>query len=372
VEALQEKKAEEWSRVNSTKCLTVDEKRQALGYDPIGGEGGDLVIGDGFVITAGGEVLVSPMLAPIAEGPPERPPAGAPGAPGGPSGEEAPPEGEPGAGRAAKAYRFDEGVKRARWQMTDRRRQGFRGAAKAEVAGVFQAERKRLVAALKGAAPGANLESVADEQISASSEDWKRSLEKIYVTTGRAFYEDTWRSLAGKASKPPERKTLDDQWMGHARRYVREKTGDKIVQISNTTQDKVKAIIGKGFGEGLSSFQLAEVIDKLYLDEIIPHRSEVIARTEVIQASNSASLDAARDSGVVARKAWLSTRDDRTRQPPDSEFDHAAADGQEVGLEEPFNVSGESLMFPGDTSMGASAGNTIQCRCTLTYVTTKE
>jgi uncharacterized protein with gpF-like domain len=71
----------------------------------------------------------------------------------------------------------------------------------------------------------------------------------------------------------------------------------------------------------------------------------------------------------VARKQWLSTRDDRTRQPPGSEFDHAAADGQEVGLEEPFNVSGESLMFPGDTSMGASAGNTIQCRCTLTYIT---
>ena len=56
-------------------------------------------------------------------------------------------------------------------------------------------------------------------------------------------------------------------------------------------------------------------------------------------------------------RAWDSTGDARTRET------HAAADGQVVGQGEAFNVGGALLMFPGDTSLGAPAGETINCRC---------
>lgn len=39
------------------------------------------------------------------------------------------------------------------------------------------------------------------------------------------------------------------------------------------------------------------------------------------------------------------------------------ADGQTVPNEEPFEVGGEKLMFPGDGSMGASGFNLYNCRC---------
>lgn len=42
---------------------------------------------------------------------------------------------------------------------------------------------------------------------------------------------------------------------------------------------------------------------------------------------------------------------------------HAAANGQRVLVADPFMVDGELLMYPGDWSLGASAGNVINCRC---------
>lgn len=64
-------------------------------------------------------------------------------------------------------------------------------------------------------------------------------------------------------------------------------------------------------------------------------------------------------------KIWESVGDDRVREA------HLAADGQEVSISEPFIVDGESMMFPGDPNLGASAGNIINCRCGVSYNTAK-
>jgi hypothetical protein len=88
-------------------------------------------------------------------------------------------------------------------------------------------------------------------------------------------------------------------------------------------------------------------------------RSEIIARTEIVSASNLGSISSARATGLTLNKVWLATRDNRTRD------DHAAADMQKVGINEMFNVGGENLEFPGDPF--GSPGNVISCRCTLFY-----
>jgi hypothetical protein len=44
---------------------------------------------------------------------------------------------------------------------------------------------------------------------------------------------------------------------------------------------------------------------------------------------------------------------------------HAELDGDEVGLNEPFDSEDGPIMYPGDPS--ASAAMTINCRCTLIY-----
>lgn len=64
---------------------------------------------------------------------------------------------------------------------------------------------------------------------------------------------------------------------------------------------------------------------------------------------------------VEPLKRWDSVGDSHVRE------DHLIADGQEVPVNAPFIVGGEQLMYPGDTSLGASVGNIINCRCSATY-----
>ena len=56
-------------------------------------------------------------------------------------------------------------------------------------------------------------------------------------------------------------------------------------------------------------------------------------------------------------REWVSALDARTRP------EHAEADGQVVGVDEPFIVGGEKLMFPGDRN--GSGWNIYNCRCTM-------
>lgn len=94
-------------------------------------------------------------------------------------------------------------------------------------------------------------------------------------------------------------------------------------------------------------------------------RAATIALTETqspAEEVKSSEIDILVVSGAIpgdVREAWTAILDDVTRSA------HAAADGQTVRHGEPFVVGGELLRRPGDTSLGASVGNTIRCRCSL-------
>ncbi len=66
-------------------------------------------------------------------------------------------------------------------------------------------------------------------------------------------------------------------------------------------------------------------------------------------------------------KTWSNMADSRVRAGgSDSKFNHLSAN-QTVKLDQPFRVSGESMRYPGDTSLGASVGNIVSCRCAVSY-----
>jgi len=67
---------------------------------------------------------------------------------------------------------------------------------------------------------------------------------------------------------------------------------------------------------------------------------------------------------VLGTKSWASILDGDTRT---GQFNHVQADGQRVGMSEAFVVSGQRLMFPGHSGLGASIGNTVNCRCSALY-----
>lgn len=110
----------------------------------------------------------------------------------------------------------------------------------------------------------------------------------------------------------------------------------------------------------------AERIAQKYASKLLRDRGRTIARTEAHNAFSAGRNEAVQqmvESGQVPATAvklvWQATPSERTRHS------HMEMNGQEVPYGMPFTspVTGAQLMFPGDTSLGAPGGETINCRC---------
>ena len=183
--------------------------------------------------------------------------------------------------------------------------------------------------------------------------------DRMYRQVGGVFAD-----RAGKAA----RRLLDQDQRANvfeetadARRWVREQTGSRIRNVSAATVKAAKKFVDRSFTEGLTTDQIAGGLRKQ--SGFSRHRAFRIARTEVVAASNAGNhfATAAVLSNERFSKVWLSSRDIRVRDS------HSAADGQTVDLDDSFKLAGGRLRFPGDSTLGASAGEIIHCRCTTTH-----
>ena len=97
-----------------------------------------------------------------------------------------------------------------------------------------------------------------------------------------------------------------------------------------------------------------------YAERMPPHRTEAIARTETMRASNAGSHALFQDWGVQA-KEWLTTHDARTRDSHLSAEAHYSEGGDPgpIPMSQPFVVNGYPMMYPGDAELGAPASEYI-------------
>jgi hypothetical protein len=131
--------------------------------------------------------------------------------------------------------------------------------------------------------------------------------------------------------------------------------------IADTTRELLRRSIQSGQRQGLPD---TEIVDKIrsVAPGVSKARAALITRTETHGSANFGLLETAKRSGLITRKEWVPVEDHRTREDP---FDHVNA-SQIVLIDEPFIVSDEELMYPGDTS--ASPGNFIACRCAQIFL----
>lgn len=135
--------------------------------------------------------------------------------------------------------------------------------------------------------------------------------------------------------------------------------------VANTTHQKLAAAIDAGIKAGEGSKALGKRVMQVFKGR---SRKDaiMIARTESVGAMNYSQQVVRADEGVE-QKIWIATLDVRTRgAKPSDEYNHLAADGQVVDNAGAFNISGQAMSHPGDGSLGASAGNIINCRCVST------
>lgn len=147
------------------------------------------------------------------------------------------------------------------------------------------------------------------------------------------------------------------------------KQGRRIVDMMGREWVDLRGELVKGMQAGLPEQELAKVVNIFFEGE----RSNAItvARTELAPAVNGSTYEAMEqasreDIDVVLE--WFNAGDGNVRgNEPNAKFDHVRAQGLTIrpNRAEFFVVSGEQLLYPGDFEHGASAGNTIGCRCAV-------
>lgn len=139
---------------------------------------------------------------------------------------------------------------------------------------------------------------------------------------------------------------------------------NRLSRVVDTTWEQVRDAIAAGELEGEPIDDIADRVQQT-LSRASRVRARTIARTEVVSAANDAALQAATQAGGVATKTWLTSRDGRVRGGGEDAYSHVVMDGVSVPVDAAFEVQGDLLQYPGDPS--GSAGNVINCRCTLLY-----
>lgn len=176
-----------------------------------------------------------------------------------------------------------------------------------------------------------------------------------------------WRGIhqAGpqRGEKPPSIfLDLSDELQAYVNEWLEQRAVGVWGHVAETTRKLLAAKIKAGLADGLSMNRLADEVGSA-ITNYADWQAMRVARTEMTGSMNFGQ-QMERQELEIPGKEWISTLDNRNRgAQPGARFDHLEPDGQIVPNDEAFTVSGQKLDFPGDTHLGASAGNVIHCRC---------
>jgi uncharacterized protein with gpF-like domain len=192
---------------------------------------------------------------------------------------------------------------------------------------------------------------------------------KLYREAAVLFGNAIFRSLRNMSQKAANPFGLNDDWITEIIRYLSQYGFMLVAEMTQTTKDKLRKLVEAAIQEGMTNEEIAVMIMKE--TGYAKFRANRIARTEVMRATNYATMVGAKSHNFEVDKIWIASRDRRTRRIPRNAFDHYHMDGQQVGYDEPFlsqDIDGRVIVaqFPGDAT--TPAGFTINCRCTVGFM----
>jgi len=260
------------------------------------------------------------------------------------------------------------------WKSFDRKATAGEPVFQRAVHTISKAQRDRVKSAIKSAvtsdqSPASITAALGSLFNPAADIAVRRSLAPAWLEMLKVGNEHALE-LLGKEKSHHKESGPDDTWNIWANKWIDEYGLKKAKGINDTTHtllsNKLVTSLSDSVaaGDSLGNIikNLLSLCDDTY-DNMDKARASTIARTETAGAMNFGSYATYKTEGV-GKKEWISTMDDRTRD------DHLDADTQVVPIDDPFDVGGDQLMYPGDPAGDAS--QICNCRCTTSPVVEDE
>ncbi len=240
---------------------------------------------------------------------------------------------------------------RGKWQVK----------AEVEFKKYFASQQKSVVSAVKQAAIPSTAILRVETAIKRSKDEGQKLLSSLYqdvvMDTSTHISAQLQEGEVGHDKKAIS--SLVGTFGDAVLEYLESLAGSQISQIDSTTLNAVRSALTAGVQAGEDVPTLATRIDSLYLSQITG-RAATIAQTEVTAATSYGAIQAAKQSALTLNKVWLAIPGRLTARE-----DHEEADGQEVGLDDDFEVGGYKMAHPGDPS--APASEVCGCCCTVFF-----
>lgn len=367
VPAIAEKRESKFTSVGNANFLTVNEKREALGYEEKPGW-------DVFIL--GSEIISADEDPTEAKEPPTEPDPVEQN-PNGPDDSEGD-TGEMSFSQALEVKIFNpinRNERRSAWRAQNRLKNGLSSDYEADLKEDFEDMVREITRTVDDIKEPRLVESAVRK---VSEKHWERiektSRKHIKKTLG-TFGDLVFNSASKHLHFPLEKKSrADDLYADFVARYVQTRSARMISQVKDALEsdvtDSVRGALADFYEQG--DFNLAKRIrdDLITLGEVRSHR---IARTEVNMASNTGSLEAVKSLQLPGmKKEWVTAkpqanpRDGGTTGQGEPLPNHVAMDGVRVGLDEKFLVPPDTPMNgPGDASAGPE--HLVNCLCGLVY-----
>lgn len=195
----------------------------------------------------------------------------------------------------------------------------------------------------------------------------------LYKTFGVYQFNKTTRQINGSIKKTEKKAGSGDnpELLAEIIRYLRENILTKaVVPITQSLRKAIleKLIIGEREGWGVD-----RIARELESPDFLLWRARMIVRTESLMAMQFGQKAATKQSKWETESEWIAANDHRTRHA------HRDVDGQTVDEGKKFKVPKykknviigyDYMAGPGDPT--ASAGNVINCRCSMATVAKRD
>ncbi|PYS91502.1 MAG: phage portal protein [Acidobacteria bacterium] len=271
----------------------------------------------------------------------------------------------------------DKAVMDAEWKAFDLKLQPLEDRFATDLRFFFKAQQRRILASFEAHAPALLQRYGVGKEYKASSgnkpiidvsvffdhaKERKKMREAVHDHIVGPYVD--FATAAGKYINPAFNFKLIDphvlDWL-HTRELelTRDVTDYTMERISKATVDSIQEALEEGLSQGDTIKEIAARIDDVY-QLARESRSELIARTETLSASNMGTLAGMKQAGAEGKR-WLHARGGKFSR----EYHEDTLDGMTIPVEEKFDMGHDGIHMDGPGDPAGGPGEICNCRCTI-------